>query len=64
MIDHFTVMDNLELCQNNQPIPDLLECSGFCSSHPSYNNLMRQLQMFPSDCHGEHERGTLVTRWP
>ncbi|XP_052248669.1 mucin-5AC-like isoform X9 [Dreissena polymorpha] len=46
-IGYFTVMDNLELCKNNEPIPDLLECSGYCNSHSSYSHVMRG---FTNDC--------------
>ncbi|WAR14240.1 HMCT-like protein [Mya arenaria] len=40
-IGYFTIMDNMEVCKNIEPIPDLLECSGFCNSRSSYSHVMQ-----------------------
>ncbi|WAR09835.1 CRAM-like protein [Mya arenaria] len=40
-IGYFTIMDNMEVCKNVEPIPDLLECSGFCNSRSSYSHVMQ-----------------------
>ncbi|WAR09825.1 MFGM-like protein [Mya arenaria] len=46
-IGYFTIMDNMEVCKNVEPIPDLLECSGFCNSRSSYSHVM---QGFTDSC--------------
>ncbi|KAL4222951.1 Mucin-5B [Mactra antiquata] len=40
-IGYFNVMDNMELCGNLAPIPDLKECSGYCGSRSFYSHVMR-----------------------
>ncbi|WAQ93441.1 EDIL3-like protein [Mya arenaria] len=46
-IGYFAIMDNMEVCKNVEPIPDLLECSGFCNSRSSYSHMM---QGFTDSC--------------
>ncbi|WAQ93445.1 hypothetical protein MAR_005916 [Mya arenaria] len=41
MIGYFKTMDNMEVCKNVKPIPDLLECSGFCHSRSFYSHVMQ-----------------------
>lgn len=40
-VGYFKVMDNMELCENREPILGFMECNGFCDSRSSYSHLMR-----------------------
>ncbi|KAJ8313789.1 hypothetical protein KUTeg_008350 [Tegillarca granosa] len=46
-VGYFRVMKNGILCQNNDPIPELRECSGYCMSRAKYTSLM---QGFSNNC--------------
>lgn len=47
-VGYFRVMKNGTLCQNNNPVSDLYECSGYCKSQAKYTSVM---QGFSNNCY-------------